>query len=97
MRLRGRLSGYPSRALNAAHVPAACGLAIASRLLRLTPVKLPVLISSPPTGLLMHSLVTHLVVLGRPRKSERVSFSGRSTIPPTPRFQPWASIAGSAP
>ena len=82
-------------ASNAAHVPEDRGDAIAMRSLILTPVKLPVLIRSPPTSLLMHSRVTYCVTLGSARRSDSESFCGWSTSPPRESFHLWPSTTGS--
>ncbi|OLD53512.1 MAG: hypothetical protein AUI83_08780 [Armatimonadetes bacterium 13_1_40CM_3_65_7] len=53
------------------------------------------LMSSPPTLLLMHSRVTYSMTLGSARNSDRRSWRGLSTMPPTPRVQLWPSTVGS--
>ncbi len=55
---------YPSRARKLTARAPVPGSAIASRSLKGTPVKRPVLISGPPTSLLMHSRVTASVTGG---------------------------------
>ena len=74
----------------------AFGLAIASSSPSRTPLKLPVLISPPPTLLLMHSIVTYSVAPLSARKSDSESRNGFCTDPPTLRAHPCVSTLGSA-
>ena len=81
--------------MNATQLAVDFGDTVARSAARLTPVKTPVLISSPPTLLLMHSIVTYSVVGASARRSLKDTLACRSTSPPTLSCHPLSSTTGS--